>query len=161
MTIPTPTVDDLRDHASKLSFDLGDTELETYRALMEPALEVYRVLDGIEDEILPPRYPRGTTRRPDAAENTFNAWAAKIEVKGAATGPLVGRSVVLKDNVCLAGAPLLNGTRALDGQDRPCQCAGEHARNLSRFGRSSRRQRRAGHSRGLAGHVLRLADVSR
>jgi amidase len=115
MTIPTPTLDDLREHASTLSFDLGDAELEAYRALMEPNLEVYRALDRIEDETLPPRYPRGAAHRPDAAENPFNAWAAKIEVKGAATGPLAGRSVVLKDNICLAGAPLLNGTRALEG----------------------------------------------
>ncbi|MFF0148624.1 amidase [Amycolatopsis sulphurea] len=115
LPVPIPTLDDLREHASTLGFDLSDAELEAYRALVEPNLEVYRALDEIEDEILPPQYPRSAARRPEAAENPYNAWAAKIEVRGAATGPLAGRTVVLKDNICLAGAPLLNGTRALEG----------------------------------------------
>jgi amidase len=98
-----------------LGLDIGDTDLETYRKLLDGNLEVYRALDAIEDEILSPRYPRGPVHRPTAAENPFNGWATKVTITGAPTGPLLGRTVVLKDNVSLAGVPLLNGTRTLDG----------------------------------------------
>ncbi|MFC3229941.1 amidase [Marinibaculum pumilum] len=115
MTIPAPTIDELRSHATTLGLVIDDADLPAYQALIEPNLEAYCALDVIEDEILTPRYPRGPARRPEPDENPFNAWAAMVEVKGAADGPLTGRTVVLKDNICLAGVPLLNGTRSFDG----------------------------------------------
>jgi amidase len=36
-------------------------------------------------------------------------------VKGAADGKLRGKRVVLKDNVMLAGVPMMNGSRTLEG----------------------------------------------
>jgi hypothetical protein len=39
----------------------------------------------------------------------------KTEVKGAASGPLEGRRIVLKDNICLAGVPMMNGASTLEG----------------------------------------------
>ena len=51
--------------------------------------------------------------RPTGAENKYNAWYVKSEVKGAASGKLAGRTVVLKDNVALAGVPMMNGASTL------------------------------------------------
>ena len=39
----------------------------------------------------------------------------KTEVRGAAHGPLSGKRVVLKDNICLAGVPMMNGASTLEG----------------------------------------------
>jgi amidase len=39
----------------------------------------------------------------------------KTEVRGAPRGPLHGKTVVLKDNVCLAGVPMMNGASTLRG----------------------------------------------
>ena len=39
----------------------------------------------------------------------------KTAVKGAARGKLKGRRIALKDNVCLAGVPMMNGTSTLEG----------------------------------------------
>ncbi len=61
------------------------------------------------------RYPRTPGYRPGAAENPLNAWAVKSEVRGAPYGPLAGKRVVLKDNVCLAGVPMMNGASTLEG----------------------------------------------
>lgn len=36
-------------------------------------------------------------------------------MRGAATGKLIGRTVVLKDNVALAGVPMMNGSSTLEG----------------------------------------------
>src|SRR4030095_7109329 len=53
--------------------------------------------------------------RPEGEENKYNAWYYKAEVKGAPTGKLAGKSVALKDNVCLAGVPMMNGASTLEG----------------------------------------------
>ena len=50
-----------------------------------------------------------------AAENPLGAWYVKSEVKGAPYGPLAGKRVVLKDNICLAGVPMMNGASTLEG----------------------------------------------
>ena len=39
----------------------------------------------------------------------------KTEIRGAPRGPLTGRNVVIKDNVCLAGVPMMNGASTLKG----------------------------------------------
>jgi Asp-tRNA(Asn)/Glu-tRNA(Gln) amidotransferase A subunit family amidase len=39
----------------------------------------------------------------------------KTTVKGAPSGKLAGKTVVLKDNVCLAGVPMMNGASTLEG----------------------------------------------
>lgn len=115
MNISAPTLEDFREHALTLKLNLSDDELEAYRALMEPSIDLYRILDDAEDTVLHPKYPRGSVVRPDTAENPLNGWASKVEVKGADSGPLAGRTVVLKDNICLAGAPMLNGAQAMEG----------------------------------------------
>ena len=61
------------------------------------------------------RYPRTPGTRPSAAENPLGAWYVKSEVKGAPYGPLAGKRVVLKDNICLAGVPMMNGASTLEG----------------------------------------------
>ena len=45
----------------------------------------------------------------------MNAWYIKTEVRGADSGPLRGKQVVLKDNIALAGVPMMNGASTLEG----------------------------------------------
>src|SRR6185437_415581 len=61
------------------------------------------------------RYPRTPGRRPAAAENPHNAWYRKTSIAGAPSGPLKGKRVALKDNVMLAGVPMMNGAATLEG----------------------------------------------
>ena len=60
-------------------------------------------------------YPRTPGYRPRPEENTHNAWYYKSRVEGAPTGKLKGKTVVLKDNVMLAGVPMMNGASTLEG----------------------------------------------
>src|SRR5207244_2124236 len=53
--------------------------------------------------------------RPEGAENKYNAWYYKSEVHGASPGKLRGKRIALKDNVCLAGVPMMNGASTLEG----------------------------------------------
>jgi amidase len=60
-------------------------------------------------------YPRTPGYRPEGPENPYNAWYVKTTVKGAPSGKLAGKTIVLKDNVCLAGVPMMNGASTLEG----------------------------------------------
>jgi amidase len=71
---------------------------------------------GRHADYLPPvDYPRTSGYRPTAEENPINAWYVKTEMRGAPRGPLAGKKVALKDNVCLAGVPMMNGASTLKG----------------------------------------------
>ena len=64
---------------------------------------------------LAPRYPRTPGWRPDPSDNPYNAWYWRCEIAGASDGPLAGKRVAIKDNVCLAGVPMMNGSATLEG----------------------------------------------
>ena len=39
----------------------------------------------------------------------------RCDIKGAADGKLNGKTLAIKDNVCIAGVPMMNGSRVLEG----------------------------------------------
>jgi amidase len=43
------------------------------------------------------------------------AWYVKTDIKGAASGPLKGRTVAIKDAIQVAGVPMMNGASSLEG----------------------------------------------
>jgi hypothetical protein len=45
----------------------------------------------------------------------LNAWYQKCSIKGASTGILAGKRIAIKDNVCVAGVPMMNGSSVLEG----------------------------------------------
>ncbi len=115
MTIRRPTIDQMRSLVTGLHMDMADEELSAYMELMEGTFQAYDRVDSLPDNLPPVHYPRTPGRRPSQAENPLNAWYYQCEVRGAATGPLAGKHVVLKDNVCLAGVPMMNGASTLEG----------------------------------------------
>jgi amidase len=82
---------------------------------MQETLDAYDTVDALPDYLPPVLYPRTSGYRPTAEENPLNAWYVKTEIRGAPRGPLHGRTVALKDNICLAGVPMMNGASTLKG----------------------------------------------
>ena len=39
----------------------------------------------------------------------------KTDIHGASSGPLSGKTVAIKDSVAVAGVPMMNGSRVLEG----------------------------------------------
>ncbi|MFZ2101728.1 MAG: amidase [Oricola sp.] len=115
MSIRRPTLDQMRDVVQGLGMSMGEREMLDYLTLMEDSFKAYDVIDAMPDNLPKVKYPRTPGYRPSGAENAMNAWYYKAEVRGAAHGPLEGRKVVLKDNVCLAGVPMMNGASTLEG----------------------------------------------
>jgi amidase len=110
-----PTRAEVAAIASELGFSFDAEDVAFYQKLMAPFAMGARMLDAEPDGFAPVRYPRTPGHRPGADENPFGAWYVKTEIPGAAKGPLAGRRVALKDNVMLAGVPLMNGTAMLEG----------------------------------------------
>jgi amidase len=90
-------------------------ELEAYRRNIANTLESYDRLDELVEPKLPVRYPRTPGYRPEPVDNPYGAWAWRCSVKGHESGPLVGKTVAIKDNVTVAGIPMLNGSAVMEG----------------------------------------------
>lgn len=115
MPITAPTPDQLRAVATRMGLTLSEDDLMLYAGLVQTSVDSYNVVDSLPDELPPVKYPREAGRRASAEENPYNAWYWKARVEGSGTGKLAGRTVVLKDNVMLAGVPMMNGSATLEG----------------------------------------------
>ena len=114
-TVKRPTVDQMHAIVESLHMNMSSREVAEYLEIMEGTFQSYDRLTQLPDNLPPVRYPRTPGIKPSPADNPLNAWAVKSEVRGAAHGPLAGKRVVLKDNVCLAGVPMMNGASSLEG----------------------------------------------
>jgi hypothetical protein len=110
-----PTVADLRQAAQKLGMNPSDNYLNAVEQIITPLANAYATLDTTPDELPAVKYPRGQFYRPSAEENLHGAWYVKTSIKGKPGGKLSGRRVALKDNVCLAGVPMMVGAQLLEG----------------------------------------------
>jgi amidase len=115
MTVKRPTLNQLEEVALSLGIHLSESQLASYNALLQPNFDAYDVVDALPDFVPQVKYPRTPGYRPGAEENKYGAWYVKTEIKGAPSGKLAGKTVVLKDNVCLAGVPMMNGASTLEG----------------------------------------------
>lgn len=115
MAIVRPTVDNLIEIAKRLHMDLSHEQASEYLALMQGSFDAYDLVDELPDFIPQVRYQRSAGYRPASTENPLNAWYYKTEVNGALHGKLAGRTIALKDNVSLAGVPMMNGASPLEG----------------------------------------------
>ena len=114
-TVRTPTIEEVLDIADDFGLNLSLEDAESYQGLMSGTIESYDRLDDLSEPKLPVKYPRTTGYRPPPEENPYQAWYWKSEVKGKNRGLLSGKTIVLKDNICLAGVPMMNGSMVLEG----------------------------------------------
>ena len=116
MPVRPPTIAELADIAASFGLNLTEEDLASFRGLMLPMLESYRALEQMaEPPLLPVKYPRSPGYRPSPEENPLNAWYWRCEITGTGEGPLAGKTVAIKDNTCVAGVPMMNGSATLEG----------------------------------------------
>lgn len=115
MTVTPPNPSQLREVAERLHMSLTDDDVESFLGLIGPSIDAYNVLDAQPDYLPEVKYPRTPGYRPEGAENVYNAWYVKTSIRGARRGKLAGKTVAVKDNVCLAGVPMMNGASTLEG----------------------------------------------
>ena len=115
MSVALPTPDQLRAIAEYCGLALTDEDVVSFRGLMQGSVDAYNAVAAMPDEVPIGKYPRTPGYRPGPEENPHNAWYRKSTIKGAASGKLKGKKVALKDNIMLAGVPMMNGSSTLEG----------------------------------------------
>lgn len=115
MKFRPPTSEDIRAAAADIGLEFDEDESRVYLALTGSFAQGLDVLDAISDEPPALRQPRDSGHRPTAAENPHNAWYWRTSITEAPGGKLAGRTLALKDNVMLAGVPMMHGTSLLEG----------------------------------------------
>lgn len=115
MPIHRPTQEQLREIAEDFGMHMSAQELNEYLTLMGGTLDAYDAVHCLPDYLPKVKYPRTPGYRPSAEENPLNAWYVKTRIEGAADGPLKGKEIVVKDNVCIAGVPMMNGSATMEG----------------------------------------------
>jgi amidase len=114
MPVQPPTRADLQSVAESFHLHLDDAAMATMEALVTGALASYDAVDALA-EADRPSAPQRSYATPDPADNPLNAWYVTAEVTGSGSGALAGKRVAIKDNVMVAGLPMMNGSRSLEG----------------------------------------------
>lgn len=109
------SISQLKKIASEYGIELEQSEAEAYQEMLAGNIKSYRRLDAIPERKLPVKYPRTPGWRPTAADNPLNGWYYRCDIKGAAEGILAGQNIAVKDVVCVAGVPMMNGSKLLEG----------------------------------------------
>jgi amidase len=115
MSVPALTPEQLLEAADAVGLSLTDADVTSYLGLLKPFVDAYNLVDQMPDNLPVVKYPRTPGYFPPASENPRNAWYVKTSIKGAASGKLAGKKVAIKDNVMVAGVPMMNGNAILEG----------------------------------------------
>ena len=110
-----PTLDELRADAQAVGVNLSDSELKAVHAYAADCLKTAERVTKALPPPAPPKYGPRQSTRPAPSDNPLNAWYVTASIKGAPTGPLAGKRIAIKDNVCVAGLPMMNGSKVLEG----------------------------------------------
>jgi amidase len=112
-TLPTPAK--LTEIAASMGLSFKPGDAEEFLGLMAPMFEAAAATLAAPEPLPAVKYPRTPGYRPTGAEDPLNAWYHKTTIKGAPTGKLAGKTAALKDNVLVAGVPMMNGASILEG----------------------------------------------
>lgn len=119
MPFRRPSRAELREIAESAQIPLNEREIDDYESLVSGTLDELERVQGIPEPRFDPQRIEHTARknvhRPEPADNPHNVWITKVDVLGAAAGPLAGKTIGLKDNICLAGVEMTNGSQLLEG----------------------------------------------
>lgn len=128
--VRVPTLDRLQGINEDWGLELEENEVEGLRGCMRHAVEAYQRVDELTNSSTTssfaplaqfPRIPGG--HRPSPEENYCNAWYMQTDIRGRTSTKeqqqqqllLEGKTVAIKDTIAVAGVPMMNGSRILEG----------------------------------------------
>lgn len=114
MAVTPPANDEIAAIADRYGLGLSPPEVAEYRELIAGALTSYDVVERRYRASVP-EPPARAWRRPAEAANELGAWYVTTDIRGVSDGPLAGRRVAVKDNIAVAGVPMMNGSATVEG----------------------------------------------
>jgi len=115
MAYHLPDTKGLQEIGQQFGMRLTEAQAQAYHAVLDKNTAILRALEELPDEKPRVRYPRTPGWRPDTDQNPYRAWYVKTDIAGAAHGKLHGKTLAIKDNICVAGVPMSNGASTLEG----------------------------------------------
>src|SRR3981081_1763397 len=115
MVVRLPTLEQIDNLGSDFGLVLDADEVAAFQHAFKGPLASYGRLDELVPPTLAPVAPRSPGYRPPASENPYGAWYWKTNIQTGAEGLLSGKKVAIKDNICVAGVPMMNGSALLEG----------------------------------------------
>ncbi len=109
-----PTRQDLERLAGECGIDVAPAELDAFVELAARYVPAYDRL--LELGAISQRSPARATRYslPSAEQNRYGGWASRCTIRERADGSLAGKRVAIKDNICVAGLPMLVGSPIME-----------------------------------------------
>lgn len=114
MSLPKPDRDALSAVASGYGLGLSSEQIDEYLPFVNGLLDSWNAVEELY-QVDAPRAPKREWTRPSAEENPLNAWYVTTSITESTEGPLVGRTVAIKDNTAVAGVPMTNGSAYIEG----------------------------------------------
>ena len=115
MAVRPPGKDELAAIARGYGMHLSDQDLGSFEPLVAGLLSSYDAVEDLYAQTAPQPPAGRAWTQPDPAQNPLGAWYVRTEIAGPPDGPLAGRRVAIKDNIEVAGVPMMNGSRTLEG----------------------------------------------
>jgi amidase len=115
MGVRLPSIEQIRDLGAGFGLALDIDELSAFQHAFKGPLSSFDRLERLTSPSLAPVVPRAPGYRPDDSENPYGAWYWKTDICAGAKGLLKGKSIAIKDNICVAGVPMMNGSALLEG----------------------------------------------
>ena len=116
MTVLRPDSDAIGSAAKHFGINLTASDREEFAGLVDGALGSYDEVDELYAAITPTA-PDREHRTPAESDNQFGGWYVTTNITSSepVDDRLAGMRVAIKDNVAVAGVPMMNGSRTLEG----------------------------------------------
>lgn len=114
MPVPPPDPQDIAAVAESYRLGYSEADLRSFQPFVAGLLSSWDEVERLYAQIAP-EPPRRVWKRPASEDNPYNAWYVTTEITTVAEGPLAGRTVAIKDNTSVAGVPMMNGSKTVEG----------------------------------------------
>jgi amidase len=112
VAIAVPDAEGLAKLNERYAFGLSDAEIAEFVPIVAGTLRASERVEELYNAVAPTPPQRDWTA---PTENHLGGWYVKTSISGATEGLLAGKTVAVKDNISVAGIPMMNGSRTVEG----------------------------------------------